>query len=361
MASKLLSAIYYDPSNEASFGGVEKLLRRARKKDPSITRKDVEDWLRGELTYTLHKPVRRKFLRNPIVVSHIDEQWQADLVEMREFSSQNKSINYILTVVDILSKYAWVVPLKDKTANSHKVAFQSIFKQRKPSKLQTDQGKEFVNSVDQKYLEDEEVHFFTAKNEDTKCSIVERFNRTLKSKMFKYFTSKGTRKYIDVLQKLVDSYNNSVHSSTKFKPVSVSADNEKTVFQNLYKVKDYREYLMLKSSKSKVVPEDKVRVRYKPSTFDKGYYPNWTDEIFDVEKVIKDKHKSFYKLKDHNNESLNRRFYPEEIQKVRENLYRVEKIIRRRKKGNTVEYLVKWLNHPHSENSWIPADDVVNL
>jgi hypothetical protein len=164
-----------------------------------------------------------------------------------------------------------------------------------------------------------------------------------------------------VLQKLVNSYNNTVHSSTKFKPIRVTADNEQVVFQNLYKVKDYREYLRQKSSKSKVQTSDKVRVRYKPSTFDKGYYPNWTDEIFNVEKVIKDKHKSFYKLKDHNNESLNRRFYPEEIQKVRENLYRVEKIIKRRKVGNTIEYLVKWLNHPHSENSWIPADDVVNL
>jgi transposase InsO family protein len=137
----------------------------------------------------------------------IDHQWQADLVDLGKSASYNKGFKYLLTCIDVLSRYAWIVPLKNKTGKTLKEAFQVIFKSgRQPIRLQTDKGTEFTNRVFQKFLKENDVHFFTTYNEETKASIVERFNRTLKTKMWKYFTHRETIIYIDVLSEMVESY-----------------------------------------------------------------------------------------------------------------------------------------------------------
>src|SRR5258708_37137271 len=112
-----LHKIYYDTKNPASFSSVNKLYDEVIKKFPSTTLKDVGEWLSTQITYTLHKPSRKNFLRNKIIVGEINEQWEADLVDMKEFSKENDNYNFILTVIDVFSKYAFVVPLKQKTAN----------------------------------------------------------------------------------------------------------------------------------------------------------------------------------------------------------------------------------------------------
>jgi transposase InsO family protein len=142
-----------------------------------------------------------------VVVYGIDHQWQPDLVDLGKLASYNKGFKYLLTCIDVLSRYAWVVPLKNKTGKTLKEAFQVIFKSgRQPIRLQTDKGTEFTNRVFQKFLKENDVHFFTTYNEETKASIVERFNRTLKTKMWKYFTHRETIIYIDVLSEMVESY-----------------------------------------------------------------------------------------------------------------------------------------------------------
>lgn len=358
---KILTDIYYDPSNSASFSSVRKLHEAACQVNPEITLSYVKKWLKGELTYTLHKPVIRKFKRNPVVVEYMDDQWQADLVELREFRKDNNGNNYILTVIDIFSKYAWVQPLKDKSGKSLVQAFTDIFKLRKPSKLQTDKGKEFINSDVQKLLHDNDVHYFTSKNSEIKCSVVERFNRTLKSKMFKYFTAKGTRRYIDVLQQFVTSYNNTVHSSIKMKPSEVNNETERVVFKNLYGFDTYRDYLMSKMKSPTHSEGDKVRLVYQQKSFDKGYYPNWSDEIYTINKVIKGKIQATDKLENHNGQVLDPSFYPHQLQPVIENAYRVESILDTRKIGQNTEFFVKWLNHPDSANSWISSKDLFSF
>ena len=231
----ILRAIYYDQKNPASFSSSLRLYKAAKEINPNITHSIVKDWLSGEFTYTLHKPLRKKFLRNPIIVEDIDQQWEADLVDMQEFQSQNDNYKYILTVIDVLSKYAWVVPLKDKSAKSIVEAFKIILQgNRKPFFIRTDQGKEFVNQNFKRFIKPKDIHHFTSKNTDIKCAIVERFNRTLKGRMFKYFTSKGTRRYIDILQDLVDAYNSSYHRSIKMRPID--ANDSKFLFKNLYGV-----------------------------------------------------------------------------------------------------------------------------
>jgi transposase InsO family protein len=134
-----------------------------------------------------------------VVVYGIDHQWQADLVDLGKLASYNKIFNYLLTCIDVLSRYAWVVLLKGKTGKTLKETFQVIFKsERHPIRLQTDKGTEFTNRVFQKFLKINDVHCFTTYNDETKASIVECFNRTLKTKMWKYFTHRETLTYVDV-------------------------------------------------------------------------------------------------------------------------------------------------------------------
>ena len=200
-----MESSYYNPGAPASYGGVNKF------RPKGYTKKEAKAWLQTQDPYTLHKPTRRRFSRRRVVVYGIDHQWQADLVDIAKLASYNKGYKYLLTCIDVLSRYAWVVPLKDKTGKSLKDAFHGLFETgRRPIRLQTDRGTEFTNRVFQKFLKENDVHFFTTYNDETKASIVERFNRTLKTKMWKYFTYRETLAYLDVLPDLVESYNRTV-------------------------------------------------------------------------------------------------------------------------------------------------------
>ena len=137
----------------------------------------------------------------------IDEIWAADLINMQAFSQDNNGIKYLLTVIDIFSKFVWIMPLNRKTRQEVANAFSRILKERRPSKIWVDNDREFYNKDVQKLVE-----LYSTENEGKSC-VIEIFNRTIKEKMFKYFSANNTRKYVDVLDLLVDQYNNTIHSS----------------------------------------------------------------------------------------------------------------------------------------------------
>ena len=201
-------------------------------------------------------------------------------MDLAKLSSYNKGFKCLLTCIDVLSRYAWVVPLKDKTGKTLKEAFQVIFKTgRQPIRLQTDKGTEFTNRIFQKFLNEHDVHFFTTYNEETKANIVERFNRTLKTKMWKYFTYRETLPYVDVLSDMVASYNHTVHRTIGIPPTEVTWANQTTVFMRLCGRKG--------STKSfKFSPGDRVQLSKANRRFKKGYLLNWTEELLTVVKCI---------------------------------------------------------------------------
>ena len=144
----------------------------------------------------------------------IDSLWKADLAFVQDLAKENDEVNYLLVVIDVLSKYKWVRPMKNKTGCSLLEFFDSILSEgTKPEKLRTDKGTEFLNESFQQYLKKKDIQFYTA-NIEPKASVVERVNRTLKFKLYHYFTAVNSLRYIDVLQNLVDSYNNTYHRST---------------------------------------------------------------------------------------------------------------------------------------------------
>ena len=183
-----LSRVYESRDHPASFSGLDKLYRIAKKEFPSITRNEIKQWAENNLSYSLHKPSRRNFKRNKIYAPEIDSLWEADLAFVKDVANVNDGVNYLLVVIDIFSKFLWVRPMKNKTARSLVEAFDSILSEkRKPEKLRTDKGTEFINESFQQYLKKQGIQFYTATNEP-KAAVVERVNRTLKSKLYHYFT-----------------------------------------------------------------------------------------------------------------------------------------------------------------------------
>jgi hypothetical protein len=354
-----LYKIYYNPANSAGFSSVQKLYEAIKSKFPDTTKNKVKNWLRGELAYTLHFPARKNFSRNRILVSHINEQWEADLVDLKEISKYNDNYKYILTVIDCFSKFAFAVPLKAKDANSIMSAFKEIFKNKLCFKLRTDRGTEFLNSQVQNLFKKFNINHFTSYNDTIKCAIIERFNRTLKTKMFKYFTAFGTRRYIDTLEKFLSSYNDTKHRSIKMKPKEVTKNNEKIVFKNLYNGLSMRELIKKVKNPSLKIGE-KVRKKYTVGPLEKSYYPNWSDHIYTVDKSIKEEN-PLYHLKDYSGKPVKQRFQREELQKVEENLHRIEKIIKSKVSKGKKQHFVKWLNYPDTFNSWVLDKDIVKL
>ena len=146
----------------------------------------------------------------------------------------NSGYKYLLTCIDALSKYAWTIPTKNKTGLALIDAFKQILKSgRRPHLLQTDKDTEFLNRNFQNLLKKEKIRCFTTQNE-TKASVVERFNRTLKTKMWKYFTATNTHAYLKTLPKLLSAYNHSYHRSIKTTPASVNIHNVDEVWRTLY-------------------------------------------------------------------------------------------------------------------------------
>ena len=192
------------------------------------------DWAQ-QLAEELHKPIRRKFTKRKVFSNGTDEIWAADLVEMQKFSKWNKGIKYILMVIDVFSKFGWIVPLQNKKGKTVADAFENIFKSgRKPQLVWTDEGYEFYNANVKQMLSKENVKLYSTENEE-KFSVVERWNRTMKENMWKMFSANNSTVYYDKIGELLKKYNNSFHNSVKMTPAEASEiKNSKQVFANLY-------------------------------------------------------------------------------------------------------------------------------
>lgn len=348
MTSKKLRDTYFDPSSPGSYGGVTALSRQTQTK-----RDVVKDWLSFQDAYTLHKQKRKRFQRRKTIVSGMDQQWQIDLVDIQGLKSQNDGMGYILTAIDVFSKMAYARALKNKTSKSIIAALDSIFESATPPKtIQTDKGSEFMNRAVQQYFLEKDIRHFTSENEDLKAAVVERYNRTLKSKMWRFFTHRGHNRYVDVLPKLVQSYNNSVHRSIGMRPVDVNLQNQEEVWNRLYGQP-------IKKTSPKLKVGDRVRMTKYKGVFTKGYIGDWSEELFRVSAVLKTTPVT-YKLKDDNDEDIIGSFYEQELQKVGEKTeYEIESVLRERvnKRGGR-ESLVKWRGYNDTFNSWIPAREI---
>ena len=295
-----------------------------------------------QLANELHKPIIKKFNKRKVYSSFKDNIWGVDLADVQLLSKFNKGFRFLLCVIDIFSKYSWVIPLKDKKGISIVNAFQIILKKsnRKPNKIWVDKGSEFYSNFFKKWLKDNDIEMYSTNNE-RKPVIAERFIRTLKNKIYKYMTSIPKNIYIDKLDDIVKKHNNTYHTSIKMKPVNVK-DNTYISFKK--EVND-------KNLKFKV--GDQVRISKYKNIFAKGYMPNWSEEIFIIKK-IKNTVPWTYVLNELNGEEIIGSFYENELQKTNQKEFRIEKILK--KKGDKL--YVKWKGYDNSFNSWIDKKDI---
>ncbi len=233
--------------------------------------------------------------------------WQIDLLDMQKFQGQNNGFRYLCVIIDCFSKYVWVKPLKNKTAQATVKALSLLLMTERPKLLQADQGSEFFNKDIARMLEAFGPKLYHTYS-DKKASIVERVQRTLRGRLGRLYTQRNNNVWVDKIDEIVDSYNNSYHRSIKMKPVNVTD-------------KDIDRIRMLLNPPHKEVEKvkfkigDKVRITSERKTFQKEYEKRWTNEKFLI-KALKYGSPTTYMLQDLSGEPLLGSFYAEELQHV---------------------------------------------
>ena len=287
--------------------------------------------LNYQLANELHKPVIKKFKKRKVYSFFKDNIWGVDLADMQSLSRYNKGFKYLLCVIDLFSKYAWVICIKDKKGTSIVNGFKKIISegQRKPN-----------NQSFKDFLKINNIEMYSTYNEG-KSVVAERFIRTLKNKIYKHMTTISKNVYIDVLNDIVNKYNNTVHSTIKIKPIDVTGD-----FYIEYNEDSNRKNLEVKAG-------DRVRISKYKNIFAKSYVPNWLEEVFIVNE-IKNTVPWTYAITDLNGEKVIGTFYGNKLQKTNQKEFRIEKILKR--KGDKLYF--KWKGCDNSFNSWINKKDI---
>ena len=225
-----------------------------------------------------------------------DNIWDVDLADMQSLSKCNKGIKYLLCAIDLFSKYVWIVPRKDKRGTSIVNAFQKIISEgRKPNKTWVDQGSEFYNNSFKDFLKINKIEMYSRDNEGNSV-VAKRFIRTRKKNFFKPMTAISKKFYFDVLDDIVNKYNNTVHKTIKMKPIDVTGDS----------YAEYNENSNKKRPKFKV--GDRVIISKYKNFFAKRYIPNWSEDVFVVSK-IKNTFPWTYVVSDLNGENITGSFY----------------------------------------------------
>lgn len=292
----------------------------------------------------IHKPVRRHFPRQSVVANEPNELWGADLVQMPERLNDNGN-RFILTIVDIYSRYAWAIPLKDKSGQAVLNAFKKV--KKAPELLWVDEGKEFFNEEVKNYFKRRGTHMYHTYS-GMKSVYAERFNRTLKEKMWERMDAEHTDKWVHMVNDLVKEYNDTEHSSIKNTPAEVYLKDGVVSFQGRR---------IPPKTKPKFKVGDFVRISLVKGVFDKGYEQNWSDEVY-VVASINETNPTTFDIKDQKGEAVKGKFYQQELMGTTLKDHSViEKVLEVKGKKALVRYKgwdKKW-------DDWVPLSRVKGL
>ena len=357
---ELLQKYYYDARNPGAFAGPQKLFRVLNRQYPGVfSLPFLKAWLNDQDAYSLQKPVRHRFKTPQVRVSGINEQWDIDLLSMANLAKENDGVQFLLCVLDVFSRKAWVKPLKNKTAKAVLDAMKEILRDTVPEKIRSDKGSEFANRWFKTFVKDKGIYFFTTSN-PAKAGYVERFQKTLKTALYRMLRHKRTYRYIDNLDDIVANYNATPHRSLGgLTPNAVTKDNEADVWAHLY----------LKTPKHarKQRPTflyrigDMVRISFTKQPFRRAYQEQYTTEVFKVSGRFLKQGFPMYKLKDIKGRVIGGNFYQVELQKVRKDessMWFIETVLKKRRRNKKVQYYVKWDGFPDEYNSWVDESDV---
>lgn len=346
---------YSNPAHPIAFSGINNVYRYYK---GLLTRKEIEKILSTFDTYTLKRQYK-KFKRNPNYAHFKRYQFQIDLIDIQKYSKWNDKFKYILSVIDAFTRKAWVRPCKDKTSDEVLSAFKSILTEAKtfPTTLLADRGKEVTNKKFLEFCKKNKINYFHNYT-SVHAPIVERFNQTFQNKLYKFLSHNETNRYIDNLQDFVDSYNESFHSTIEMTPNEAeNSDNNEIINYTLLKKNE-----KIKNEKPKYEVNQLVRISLQKGAFHRGYKDQSSEEVFNIYKIKTNLPKPLYLLETHNKkEKLTGGFYSNELTPVNSDIFKVEKVIKKRKHKGRVQYFVKWKGYDTSNNSWIDQKDITNI
>lgn len=355
-----LRTIYFDPSHVVSYQSPYRLFKFVRQDGRYQIKFDlIKKWLNNQASYSLNKNVMRTFHRGRVLVTGIDDQWDADLISLIPYGNYNDGHEYILCVIDIFSRYAWVIPMKTKTTKETCNSFKQIVQQgRKPRRLRTDAGAEFKGGTFKKCMQDLDIHHFFTHNEK-QANYVERFIQTLKKKIFRFMKGRNTKRYIDDLQKFVQAYNRTFHSGIQAVPEDVDKTNERKLWWQMFWPLDDPPQAGKKRKKKRKQPflfkvGDHVRMSLIRTAFHREYHERWSTEIFIIRERFHRQGQALYKLMDWMKENLDGTFYQAELQ-ITHNppVFNISEQIKERGRGARREVFVSWEGWPKKFNEWI--------
>lgn len=348
-----MNKLYTDLNFAASYAGIN-ALRRETKNRPE--KKDLNEFLIRDRTYTLHKPRRYRFQRLKTIPTGWMTDLQADLGDFQALSKENSGYRFLLVTICVLSRKMFVAPLKSKFSKDMIPAFTEIFRKmpQLPLSIYTDKGGEFESREMQNFFKNLNIKKYAAESSAVKSALAERAIRTIKTRLYKYFSEKNTVKWYDVIQQFVRNINNSVCRTTGMKPNDINEKNAQAVWDKLYTP-------IPTPKKPKYRVGDQVRLALKKEVFDRGYLASFSDEIFDIALVNKTDPPT-YVLKRNDGSFFKGKIYENQMSKTIKDsstTYRIEKVLRRKKVNNKLHYFVKFVGFSNAHNSWITEDDFV--
>jgi hypothetical protein len=281
--------------------GRDSFYYKIRQNYGNISREYVMKFLQKQENYQLHFQQPREKIAKPVSDKKINSRWQMDHVDMSEYKNpRNRNASFLFVVIDVFSKYAWVRAVTKKDSSRIVKALEEIFEENKsltgryPSVMQNDNAREFNANIVKDFFDEHNVkQIFSPSYLPQAQGIVERFNRTLKNAIFSNFTKRGNNQYVDILQDIVDSYNNSYHTTIKDTPARIHKAGRVSLEQQ--KAVDERNNKWLRSSRNypKIRVGSKVRTHNltekehrKKDKFAKRYKPQWSEEIYTVDGIF---------------------------------------------------------------------------
>jgi transposase InsO family protein len=307
MKKNSISKIYSTPSAPASFTGLSTFYKNHK----NFKHKLVKNELEKDLTYSLHKQPQRNFKRRIVEVAGIGDQWQVDLLDISKLKHNNSHFTFLLTCIDSFSRYAWAVALKNKEGKTCAEALKQIIgSSSAPNYIYSDAGHEFTNKLCKAVYKEHGIsHILTRST--LKAAIVERFNKTLRQKIWRFMTYNKTKRFVDVLPELVSSYNATIHSSIGMPPKDVNKQNEQDLKIKLYGDPDKPVFI-----KFKFKIGDYVRLIIDKKVYEKDATIKWSDEIYIVDQLVPSS-PPVYKIRDLKGTLYNWNYYAQELQAVR--------------------------------------------
>lgn len=314
----------------------------------------IEQFLASNRTYTLHKPARKNYVRRTVLAREPGYQWQSDIIILKRFSKHNKGYGYLLSVIDIYSRFGFIKPMKRKSGLETTQNFEEILEaaDKTPKHLQTDEDRAYLGKNFQKLLRQYNIkHFFT--KSELKASLVERFNKTIVTKIYKLMTLRHSFRYIDQLKNIVYAYNYSFHRSIGMAPIEVNKKTKRKIWMKLHSIN------VNPPKKPKFRVGDTVRISKYKKLFRKSYLPQFSEELFTVSHI---NHgiPITYSLSDLNGKSVQGVFYTEELTAFpinKDTEFLIDKILKKRKDS----VFVSWKNYGPEFNSWVKKSELKKL